>query len=102
MRRGFALYASELMAFAAAVGLAFLLFRPLGDGLHTLLRIPDGLAGFGSFLAVLVAGHGVALGFLQRRLNRFWAQVTSRNPGRAADVERSAGAVSVLGTAAVI
>ena len=103
MRRGFALYASELMAFAAALGLAFLLFRPLGDGLHRLLGIPDGLAGFGSFLAMLVAGHGIALGFLQRRLTRFWARVASSiNPGRAADVARAAGALPALGTAVVI
>src|SRR5437764_578516 len=103
MRRGFALYASELVAFAAALGVAFLLFRPVGGALHRVLAIPEGLAGFGCFVALLVAGHGVALALLQRRLNRFWAAVSRQIPTeRAAEVARAAGAVPALGTAVVL
>jgi uncharacterized protein YkwD len=59
-RRGFVPYLSELGAFTAGLGLAFLLFEPLGQVVHRGLAVGVTLAGFGAFLALLALGHGVA------------------------------------------
>jgi uncharacterized protein YkwD len=103
MRRGFAVYASELIAFAVSLTLAFAAFGPLGRGVHDLLMIPTGLAGFGAFLALLVVGHGLVLGALQwsaGSLRSLVARRLERAPTNG--VVRAAGAFPALGTAVVL
>jgi uncharacterized protein YkwD len=58
-RRGLVPYLSELGAFAIGLGLAFLLFEPLGQAVHRGLAVGVTLAGFGAFLALLAVGHGL-------------------------------------------
>ena len=98
MRRGFAPYASELSAFTLSLIFAFALFRPLGAVLHGVLQAPEGLAGFGAFLVVLVVGHALALAGVQG-----WARAGARVlGGLRQDVAKAAGAVPALGTAVAV
>lgn len=66
LRRGFAPYATELLAFGAGLALALALFAPAGRLLHERLGLGIGIAGFGAFLMLLVAGHAVVQGPVQR------------------------------------
>jgi uncharacterized protein YkwD len=59
-RRGLVPYLSELGAFLGGLGLAFLLFEPLGQLVHRGLAVGVTLAGFGAFLVLLALGHGAA------------------------------------------
>jgi uncharacterized protein YkwD len=98
-RRGFAPYATELTAFGLGLGLAFLLFGPLSSFLRRVLGVPLGLAGFGSFLIVLVIGHGMVIAAVQS-----WAAWADGRLRRrlGPDAFRAAGAIPALGTAMVL
>lgn len=99
LRRGFAAYATDLSAFALALALAFLLFRPLGSFLHGTFEVPPGLASFGSFLIVLVLSHAAAAGWLQPWIRRGSLALAERvSPG----TFKAAGAVPAVGTALVL
>ncbi len=98
-RRGFVPYATELAAFAASVGAAFVLFEPVGSAVSALLHVPSALAGFGCFLLVVVAGHGL----VQPAIHR-WALFLHRHliAGRRPQVARVAGILPATGGAAVV
>lgn len=99
LRRGFAAYATDLSAFALALALAFLLFRPLGGFLHGIFEVPFGLASFGSFLITLVLIHTAAAARLQPWIRRGSLALEQRvSP----DTFRAAGAVPAVGTALVL
>ncbi len=98
-RRGLAPYVSELSAFSLALGLAFVLFQPLGSLLHRALGVSAGIAGFGSFLLLLVAGHALAQVPVRPLAGRLAEGLRPRlGPARF----RQAGAVPAVGTAVVI
>lgn len=99
LRRGFAAYATDLSAFALALALAFILFRPIGGFLHGTFEVPLGLASFGSFLIVLVLTHAGAAGRLQPWIRRGSQALEGRV---SADTFRAAGAVPAVGTALVL
>jgi uncharacterized protein YkwD len=97
-RRGFSTYATELMAFGAGLGVAFVLFAPLSTALHDALQVPQPLAGFGVFLIVLVIAHGGLQAILGRRV--LWVgKHLGLDPG---GVLGGAGAVPAMGTAVVL
>lgn len=54
---GFVPYLTELIAFGAGLAAAFAAFGPMGQFIHTRGGIDQGIAGFGSFLLVLVLVH---------------------------------------------
>jgi uncharacterized protein YkwD len=56
-RAGFVPYLTELIAFGAGLGAALALFGPMGQLISARLGISQGVAGFGSFLLVLVLAH---------------------------------------------
>lgn len=92
-RRGFPTYATELTAFALGLGVAFLLFEPISGALHALLGVPLGLAGFGTFLVLLVVTHGAVQASLHPRLEGLVRRVR---------LTPRAGAVPALGTAVLL
>lgn len=95
-RRGFGPYASELFAVGLPLAGGLAAYAPVANFLHTTIRAPVGLAAFGTFLAILVVGHGVVLHLIHRWIER---------PVRAAfrwtspQTRRSAGAVPALAAA---
>jgi uncharacterized protein YkwD len=94
-RRGFAPYASELGALTISLIVAFALFQPVGDLLHRVLQAPVGLAGVGSFLGLLVAGHTLVFAGVQG-----WARAGGRVlAGMRKEVAQAAGALPALATA---
>jgi uncharacterized protein YkwD len=99
LRRGFASYATDFSAFALGLGLAFLLFRPLGALLHAVLEVPSGLASFGCFLIVLVLTYSAAAGWVQPLMRRLSLRLQAR---LSPDGYRAAGAVPAVGTALVL
>jgi uncharacterized protein YkwD len=54
---GFVPYTTELIAFSAGLVAAFACFGPVGQFIHAHLGVNQGVAGFGSFLLVLVVVH---------------------------------------------
>jgi uncharacterized protein YkwD len=58
-QRGFVPYLTELVAFGIGLALAFPLFYPIGKFVHDRLGVNQGVAGFGSFLLLLVVIHAV-------------------------------------------
>jgi uncharacterized protein YkwD len=54
---GFVPYLMELIAFGAGLAAAFAAFGPMGQFIHARGGIDQGIAGFGSFLLVLVLVH---------------------------------------------
>ena len=58
-RGGFVPYLTELIAFGAGLAAALALFGPMGQVIHAQLGVNQGVAGFGSFLLVLVLAHAV-------------------------------------------
>jgi len=97
-RRGFSTYATELIAFGAGIGVAFVLFAPISTGLHDALGVPQPLAGFGVFLIVMVITHGMVQAALGGRL--LWiGRHLGLDPG---GVLGRAGAVPAVGTAVVL
>ena len=95
LRRGFVPYASELSAFVLGLGLAFILFEPLGGLLHRSLGVGTGLADFGAFLLFLAIGHAVAIAPVQR-----WATaaVAGLRPRLSVEVFRAVSAVPAFGS----
>lgn len=92
-RRGFPTYASELTGFALGLGVAFLLFEPLRNALHSALGVPLGLAGFGIFLILLVLTHGAVQASLHPRVQALARRVR---------LTPRAGAVPAVGTAVLL
>ena len=99
LRRGFVPYASELSAFVLGLGLAFILFEPLGGLLHRSLGVGTGLADFGAFLLFLAIGHAVAIAPVQR-----WAAaaVAGLRPRLSVEVFRAVSAVPAFGVAMLV
>jgi uncharacterized protein YkwD len=99
LRRGFVPYASELSAFVLGLGLAFILFEPLGGLLHRSLGVGTGLADFGAFLLFLAIGHAVAIAPVQR-----WASAAAAGlrPRLSVEVFRAVGAVPAFGVAILV
>jgi uncharacterized protein YkwD len=99
LRRGFVPYASELTAFVLGLGLAFILFEPLGGLLHRSLGVATGLADFGAFLLFLAVGHAVAIAPVQR-----WASAAAAGirPRLSPEVFRAVSAVPAFGVALVV
>jgi uncharacterized protein YkwD len=99
LRRGFVPYASELSAFVLGLGLAFILFEPLGGLLHRSLGVGTGLADFGAFLLFLAIGHAVAIAPVQR-----WATaaVAGLRPRLSVEVFRAVSAVPAFGVAMLV
>jgi uncharacterized protein YkwD len=58
-RRGFVPYLTELLAFGIGLTVAFALFDPIGGFIHAHLGINAGVAGFGTFLLLLVVTHAL-------------------------------------------
>ena len=71
-RRGFIAHMAELVGFVVGFALAFLLYRPLGDGLAALLRLPEGIVDLMSFLLIW---FGVEMG-----ISFGWRKVAKRIP----------------------
>jgi uncharacterized protein YkwD len=92
-RRGFPTYATELTGFALGLGVAFLLFEPVRNALHSLLGVPLGLAGFGVFLILLVLTHGAVQASLHPRVQAL---------GRRVGLTPRVGAVPAVGTAVLL
>ncbi|HEX6349290.1 MAG TPA: CAP domain-containing protein [Candidatus Dormibacteraeota bacterium] len=92
-RRGFTTYATELTAFALALGVAFVLFEPISAAMHSFLGVPLGLAGFGVFLILLVLTHGAVQASLHGRLG--WLS-------RRLHLEPRAGALPAVGVAVLV
>lgn len=67
-RRGFSIYATELIAFGAGLGAAFVAFDPVSSALHSVLGVPLPLAAFGIFLIVLVLTRAAVQSALASRL----------------------------------
>ncbi len=59
VRRSFVPYLTELIAFGAGLAAAFLTFDQTGQFIHGRLGVNQGVAGFGSFLLVLVIAHAI-------------------------------------------
>lgn len=99
LRRGFVPYASELSAFVLGLGLAFILFEPVGGFLHGSLGVGVGLADFGAFLLFLAIGHAIAIAPVQR-----WATaaVAGLRPRLSAEVFRAVSAVPAFGVAMLV
>jgi uncharacterized protein YkwD len=57
--RSFVPYLTELIAFGVGLGLAFAAFPAMGQFVHAHTSVALGVAGFGSFLAVLVVAHAI-------------------------------------------
>lgn len=98
-RRSFVPYLTELIAFAVGLVVAFALFDPVGQFIHTRLGVSEGVAGFGSFLLLLVVAHavvqapvGYAAGFLARQLR----------PWLSPNVYMGISAVPALGVGAML
>jgi uncharacterized protein YkwD len=100
-RRGFTTYATELTAFAFGLGLAFVLFDPLGTLLHRFLGVPLALGGFGVFLIVLVIGHGAMQAAVHGRF-RWVARRLHLDPDTGGSLAGRAGAVPAVGTAVLV
>jgi uncharacterized protein YkwD len=99
LRRGFVPYASELSAFVLGLGLAFILFEPLGGLLHRSLGVGTGLADFGAFLLFLAIGHAVAIAPVQR-----WASAAAAGlqPRVSAEIFRAVSAAPAFGVAILV
>ncbi|MDQ6773963.1 MAG: CAP domain-containing protein [Candidatus Dormibacteraeota bacterium] len=98
LRRGFAAYLTELAALAAGLGLALWLFEPLGALLHRLLGVSSTLAGFGAFIALLAAGHGIVVAIAYRAVAWASSRVQRVQPRVAGGI----GGISAAGLAAVV
>jgi uncharacterized protein YkwD len=59
VRRSFVPYLTELIAFGLGLGAALLAFAPMGQLVHARVGVNLGVAGFGSFLLVLVLVHAI-------------------------------------------
>jgi hypothetical protein len=73
--RSFVPYLTELIAFVIGLGVAFALFSPMGQFLHAHTSVALGIAGFGSFLAVLVIAHAIVQPPVHRFAQGVWAVV---------------------------
>src|SRR5215471_18908914 len=97
-RGGFVPYLTELIAFGAGLAAAFVVFGPMGDFLHARIGIAQGLAGFGSFLLVLVVVHAGA----QATVGRGIAWMGNRVRGLPPDSLAVADALPAVGVAALL
>ena len=97
LRRGVLPYTLELVSLVAGLALALGGYAPLAFGLEHFLSVQPEIARLGSFLALLILGHGAALVLL-----RSWAPLhVAANKLRLERV-RQAGAVPAVLTALVI
>src|SRR5215471_1064380 len=97
-RGGFVPYLTELIAFGAGLAAAFVVFGPMGDFLHARIGIAQGLAGFGSFLLVLVVVHAGA----QATVGRGIAWMGNRVRGLPPNSLAVADALPAVGVAALL
>jgi uncharacterized protein YkwD len=98
-RRGFGPYAAEFLAVSMGLAVALFGYRPIAGALHAWFGVREGLAAFGTFLLLLLFGHGLALtgvrrwtGWLTGHMDRAWG----------VDMTRRAGAVPAVGTALLV
>ncbi|HVB77410.1 MAG TPA: CvpA family protein [Candidatus Nitrosotalea sp.] len=98
-RRGFVAYASELVALALGLTVAFAFFEPLGRALAQIPGVPLGLASFGAFLGLLLVTHGVVYGPGRRLAALLWRQGGER---LASPAREAAGSLPALGLTSVL
>lgn len=98
-RRGFSVYATELVAFGTGLGVAFVLFAPISGALHSSLAVPLPLAGFGIFLILLVVTHAAVQAALSHRLAWLARRIRIEPAGPG---PRRLGAVPAAGTAVLL
>lgn len=98
IRRGFVPYLTEFGALIAGLTLGFWLFQPLGGLLHRGLSVGLTLAGFGAFVVLLAAGHGLVAAPAHRGAT--WAAAWFE--GDRTQLRRVAGGVSAAALAALV
>jgi uncharacterized protein YkwD len=91
-------YLTELIAFGLGLAAAFASFDALGHFIHARLGISLGVAGFGSFLLVLVLAHAVVQAPAHRAAGWLGEQLRYSSPG----VRAIFGAVPALGIVAML
>ena len=96
-RGGFVPYLTELVAFGAGLAAALALFGPMGQLIHSRLGVNQGVAGFGSFLLVLVLAHAAVQAPVGRAVAWLGVRVRQLPPNPLA----VADAVPALGVAAM-
>jgi len=97
-RRSFVPYLTEFVAFGVGLAAAFASFDPLGQLVHAYLGISQGVAGFGSFLLVLVLAHAMVQAPVHRAAGWLGEQFRGASP----NVRAVSGAVPALGIAAML
>ena len=101
IRRGFVPYLTELFAFGLGLATALVCFDPMGRFVHARLGLNQTVAGFGSFLLVLVAVHGLVQMPVGRAAQEL-ARVVRDLPERARLAIAAAPALGVAGILATI
>ncbi|HXM56966.1 MAG TPA: CAP domain-containing protein [Candidatus Dormibacteraeota bacterium] len=79
-RGGFVPYLTELIAFGLGLAAAFVAFGPMGDFVHARMGVNQGIAGFGSFLLVLVVVHAVVQATVGRVVSWMGTMVRAMPP----------------------
>jgi uncharacterized protein YkwD len=98
LRRSFVPYLTELVAFGLGLAAALAAFDPMGRFVHTRLGLGETVAGFGSFLLVLVLVHALVQVPVARG-TRWLGGYVSAMPQNA---RVAIGAAPALGVAAVL
>ena len=97
-RRSFVPYLTELIAFGLGLAAALASFDVMGKFIHARLGVSPGVAGFGSFLLVLVLVHAVVQAPAHRVASWFGAGLRNASPS----FQAFTGAVPALGVAAML
>ncbi len=98
VRRSFVPYLTELVAFGLGLAAALACFDPMGRFIHARLGLGETVAGFGSFLLVLVVVHALVQ-VPVARATRWLSDHVSAMPQNA---RVAIGAAPALGVAAVL
>jgi len=98
VRRSFVPYLTELVAFGLGLAAALAVFDPMGRFVHGQLGLGETVAGFGSFLLVLVVVHAI----VQAPVSRATRWIGERVRPMPQNARVIIGAAPALGVAAVL
>ncbi len=98
VRRSFVPYLTELFAFGLGLAAAFVCFPPVAQFVHAHFGLSQSVAGFGSFLLVLVLVHAAVQTPVGSAARRLGASAEMMSPGARGVLS----AVPALGVAAIL